>query len=159
MASGTVLGQIADQGITSLNLLPNQLCRLVDGDYVESSIPNMSALMKFSSFGLTSNDGFLFKHTYFKAFTEPLLLEIPIAQDYTMQTDTQLRGKHVEFDPAGDFNWEADTYQFHQMMTNVPLRTGSIALQLATRDGKETRTTQLFHRGIFEVKLVFVKVS
>ena len=139
-------------------LKPDDPVRLIDDDYIQSSQPNISSLAKYSSIALTSNDGFLFKHTYFKAFTQPILLAVPVRNDYVMVTDTSMEAENVHLRPAGDIHWSTTNYKFHQMKTNVPLRTGSIALEIASRDGQTTKIADLGHRGMLQVGLLFVKI-
>ena len=155
----TVLGQLSREGITQNILTAGQKFRLVGDDHVVSSLPNADTMSKYSSLGLVSSDGILFRPTFFSGFQTPLLLEVPLFHNYNISANSDYSEQGISVTPTGDVFYTAGSnFRLHQMQTNVPLRTGSVSLQLSSRDETTTDVAQLGYRGIFELKLVFVKV-
>ena len=154
----SIQGQLENQGIKHLRIKPEVPFRMCAGDKVKSLVPNSDSLQKYTSMGLVSTDGFLFKSTHFEQFKAPLLIEVPILNDVRVQASKVFKTEGLSYSNTGDVYYTANgQYALHQLMTNIPLRTGSIRLQLSSRDGTETKDCELAFRGVFEVKLVLIR--
>ena len=154
----SIQGQLENQGIKHLRIKPEVPFRMCAGDKVKSLVPNSDSLQKYTSMGLVSTDGFLFKSTHFEGFKAPLLVEVPILNDIRVSASREFKTEGLSYSNTGDVYYTANgQYALHQLMTNIPLRTGSIRLQLSTRDGTETKDCELAFRGVFEVKLILIR--
>ena len=156
-APESVIGQIQYQGIQTVTAQAGVPFRLGQGDYVKSKIPNADSCQYFSSLALVSSNGFLFRPTYVSGFEEPVMLELPIPNPFSISCDKNYDPSGVSLTATGDLYYATSQPRMHQMNTNIPLRSGEISVQLVSRDGSQTIPCELAPRGKLEMKILFVK--
>ena len=154
-----VVGMISEQGLQLTKMTAGVPIRLGMGDVIRSNIPNVDSMSYYSNLALVSSDGFLFQEEKTDGFSAPILLSLPIDNPYSLGATDDFEVKSVSSTPRGDvmYNAHGNQPQMHNMITNLPLRSGSIRLELQPRLSSQPVQATLKPKGVFEVKLFFCK--
>ena len=132
--------------------------RLLQSDYVNSNYVNIDNMAYFSSIALTSSQGFLFEQEWASGFKSPVLISLDLPHEFGISGTPQFDISGVSMTPTGNVFYSSEGKpRMHNMVSHSALRSGSMRIELAPRNGDAPVAAMLPPKGRMDITLLLVR--